>query len=531
MQRMQRVKTQHGVWLLAAALITALSLLVAFVSSAQAGQEPQAVANLQQSQIYNDDLEVKSGQVLEGDVNVYSGDVKVQRDGRIQGNLNVYSGDVEIEEGGRVDGNVTAWSGDLQVDGQVDGSVSAMAGDIQVGNNAYIGGDISAMAGNIKQRAGAEVGGNILRGPNLKLPAAPALGLLPWLRAPQPPDAPVPPGREGFFGRSLGFVGRALAALLLLGLFVAGAAAIAALRPTWTSEVQGVLGRQAALSFATGLIANVLMLAVIGFLFITICLRPPGLLLAVGMLAFNVAGMAAVGAEIGGRLSERMSGQWTPTSRTALGVVVPGAIIAFLWALGGCFGFFGGMGALLLGSFGVGAILVKTLNLGALSTAPASTPLSTPAPTGGPVSAGEASMAPVTTAPVADGSAVVEPAAAAPSASEAPAANGDEWWVAAAAEQDTPEVPAAETSVPTPILPPADQVDPALAQVGTAGDADFTRIEGIGPKLSQRLHAANIHTFADLAALPPETLAGILGWTSERLLRARIQEQANELTR
>ena len=31
--------------------------------------------------------------------------------------------------------------------------------------------------------------------------------------------------------------------------------------------------------------------------------------------------------------------------------------------------------------------------------------------------------------------------------------------------------------------------------------------------------------------LPPETLAGILGWTSERLLRARIQEQATELAR
>lgn len=377
MRRVQRIKRQHGVWLLAAALMTALSLLVVFVPTARANQDPQAVANLQQSQIYNDDLDVKSGQVIEGDVNVYSGDVKIEADGRIQGNLNVYSGDVEIEKGGRVDGNVTAWSGDLQVDGQVDGSVSAMAGDIDVGNNAYIGGDISAMAGNIKQRAGAEVGGNILRGPTIKLPAPPAMGLLPWLRAPQAPnapDAPVPPARDGFFGRSLGFVGRALVALLLLGLFVAGAAAVAALRPAWTKDVQSVLGRQAALSFATGLIANVLMLAVIGFLFITICLRPPGLLLAVGMLAFNVAGMAAVGSEIGSRLSERMSGQWTPTSRTALGVVVPGAIIAFLWTLGGCFGFFGSMGALLLGSFGVGAILVKALNLGAQSPAPAGGP-------------------------------------------------------------------------------------------------------------------------------------------------------------
>ena len=514
MQPLRRMKTQHGVWLLAAALITALSLLVAFVPSAHAQQAPQVVANLQQSQIYNDDLEVESGQVIEGDVNVYSGDVTVRRDGRIQGNLNVYSGDVEVEEGSRVDGNVTAWSGDLQVDGRVDGSVAAMAGDIEVGNGAYIGGDISAMAGHIKQRAGAEVGGNILRGPALKLPAPPALGLLPWLRAPQAPDAPVPPAQDGFFGRSLGFVGRTLAAFLLLGLFVAGAAAIAALRPAWTQDVQGVLGRQAALSFATGLIANVLMLAVIGFLFITICLRPPGLLLAVGMLAFNVAGMAAVGAEIGSRLSERMSGQWTPTSRTALGVVVPGAIIAFLWAIGGCFSFFGSMGALLLGSFGVGAILVKTLNLGVQAPAPAPQT----APDGGPGRASETNVAqpPTTAAPVpapaTDGLAAGEPAASAPAASEvhtsAPAATTEQWWVA-----------------------PAEQVDLEVVPPGDAAGADFTRIEGIGPKLSQRLHAANIHTFADLAAVPPETLAGILGWTSERLLRARIQEQAIELAR
>jgi predicted flap endonuclease-1-like 5' DNA nuclease len=69
------------------------------------------------------------------------------------------------------------------------------------------------------------------------------------------------------------------------------------------------------------------------------------------------------------------------------------------------------------------------------------------------------------------------------------------------------------------------EVQPPVA----SGQDDFTRIEGIGPKLSQRLHAANVHTFADLAALPPETAAGVLGWTSERLLRTRILEQARDL--
>jgi predicted flap endonuclease-1-like 5' DNA nuclease/cytoskeletal protein CcmA (bactofilin family) len=507
MQWVHKMKTQQGVWLLAAAVITAFSFLLVFAPDVRADQAPQLADGLQQSQVYNDDLEVERGQVIQGDVNVYSGDVVVRDEGRIEGNLNVYSGDVEVEERGSVDGNITAWSGDLQVDGSVGGSIAAMAGNVEVGDDAYVGGDISVMAGNIKQRAGAEVGGNILRGPNLRLPAPPAVSLLPWANAPQAPEAPRAPGRDGFLERPLGFVGRVLTALLLVGLFVAGAAAVTALRPGWTSDVQGVLGRQAALSFATGLIANVLMLAVIGFLYITICLRPPALLLGLGMLAFNVAGMAAVGGEIGTRLSERMSGQWTPTSRTALGVVVPGAIIAFLWTIGGCFGFFANMGALLLGSFGVGAILVKALNLGT------QTPAAAPPVTEAPVTEAPVTEAPVTEAPVTE-----------PSAAEAPATEAGQWWAPADAAAEGVPVPESST---TPV--PAGQADPAAREGDEAGQADFTRIEGIGPKLSQRLHAANLHTFADLGALPPETIAGILGWTSERLLRSRVLEQAREL--
>jgi predicted flap endonuclease-1-like 5' DNA nuclease/cytoskeletal protein CcmA (bactofilin family) len=532
MQWVHKMKGQQGAWLLAVAVITALSFLLVFAPNVRADQAPQLADGLQQSQVYNGDLEVERGQVIQGDVNVYSGDVVVRDEGRIEGNLNVYSGDVEVEEGGSVDGNITAWSGDLQVDGSVEGSIAAMAGNVEVGGDAYVGGDISVMAGNIKQRAGAEVGGNILRGPNLRLPAPPAVSLLPWANAPQAPEAQPVGGRDGFLARPLGFVGRALTALLLVGLFVAGAAAVTALRPGWTSAVQGVLGRQAALSFATGLIANVLMLAVIGFLYITICLRPPALLLGVGMLAFNVAGLAAVGGEIGGRLSERMSGQWTPTSRTALGVVVPGAIIAFLWAIGGCFGFFANVGALLLGSFGVGAILVKALNLG--TQTPAAIPPVTESPvtgspvTGSPVAESPVTESPVTESPVTESPVTEQPVTATPATeappTEAPATEAEQWWTPAQAAAES--APVAERST-MPV--PAGQADPAVGAGEEAGRADFTRIEGIGPKLSQRLHAANIHTFADLGALPPETIAGILGWTSERLLRSRVLEQAREL--
>jgi predicted flap endonuclease-1-like 5' DNA nuclease len=454
----------------------------------------------------------------------------------------------------------------------------------------------------------------------MNLPAPPAIGLLPWLGAQETQNAPFRGPNDGFLGdRPLGFVGRTLTGLLLLGLFVAGAAAIAAFRPRWTGEVQGTLASQAALSFAAGLIANVLMLAVIGFLYITICLRPPALLLAVGLLAFNVAGMAAVGAEIGGRLSERLRGTWTPTSRTALGVAAPGAIIVFLWAVGGCFGFFGNMGALLLGSFGVGAILVKALNLGAKApTSPAAptdspaaprAPATAPTTPSAPATSDSSSMPPVAPAaaaapvattlsettpsaaassdssplpPVAPAATVATdaaataaaaaasepaaPAAGTPSdtppadtraadvwaadapaseaaAAAAPLGNAEPWWVdagqlagSAPAQEGSPAAPpAASPAAPagSPAGPVAVDTDAALSAVAgmsaAGGQADFTGIEGIGPKLNQRLHAANIHTFADLASLPPETLAGILGWTSERLLRSGIVEQARRL--
>lgn len=493
---------------MAALLITALSLLVVLAPAAQAGQEPVVLKDkLAQSQIYNGDLEVEQGQVLEGDVTVYSGDVDIKREGRITGALTVYSGDVAIEEGGVVEGDLTSWSGDVQVDGRVDGSISALAGDVEIGDKGRVGGDISAMAGNIKQREGASVGGSILRGPDVKLPL-PGAAALHWGDAPVPPAAPRP-DRNGWLWGPLGFLGRGLAALLLLALFVGGAAATAALRPAWTAQMQDVLKRQPALAFAAGLIANVLLLAVIGFLYITVCLRPPGLLLGIGMLVLNAAGMAAVGAEIGGRASERMSGQWTPTSRVALGVLIPGAIVAFLWALGGCFGFFGFLGALLLGSFGVGTILIKALNLGAGGGAARSVPAPAPAnlPAGENIAEPAILVAPLENAP-----------AEVPPGVSAEGAAATEWWK----ESAEPLTPKAE------IMPAAAPVgsDPGLMPMV---QADFTKIEGIGPKLNQRLHAANIHTFADLAALQPETLAGIFGWTAERVVRTGVLKRAADL--
>ena len=515
-------------WLLAALLVTSLSMLLVLPVNA----EPQPVALEEiaaQSQIYYEDLEVESGQVIDGDVVVYSGDVEVQSEGRIAGTLTVYSGDITIEEGGRVDGNITSWSGDVEVNGQVGGSISAMAGNVEIGDTAQIGGGVSVMAGDIEQRAGASVGGNVLNGTELTLPSAADVNVLPWLSAQTAEESSdeTQAAESDRWGYSpFGFMLRGLIALLLLGLFVGGAAAVAALRPAWTAELHQGLNRQAALAFAAGLIANVLMLAVIAFLYFTVCLRPPALLLGLGMLALNIAGMASTATEIGGRAGERLSGRWTPTARVALGVLLPGVFIAFLWTLGGCFGFFGALGALLIGSFGVGAILVKALNLGAVAAPGQPAPVQ-PAPEPQPHAASvavdveSAPVEPAPTEPTPAESTPTEPAPVESAPVEPAAVEPPAWWQESIAEPTSPAQP--------PIAPAAPAPSVGNVEMLPMVQDDFSLIEGIGPKLSQRLHAANIRTFVDLASLPPETLAGILGWTSERVLRSGVLDRARRL--
>ncbi len=329
--------------------------------SVKAGDQPKTLANAPgQSQVFNGDLTVGDEEIVRGDVVVYSGDVTVEDGGRIQGNVAVYSGDVTVAEGGVVDGDVTAWSGDVAVDGTVNGSISAASGTIELGSEAKVAGDISVMSGQIEQQAGASIGGSLLRGSTLKLPVPPA---------PPAPDLPWSQGQanhgptmeSSLWGGVGGFLVRLLLALLALGAAIGGAAALAALRPQWVEATTDHLHKQTALSFAVGLLVNVLVSAVAAFMFIIVCFRPPGLLLGVALFALNVAGMAVVGNVIGSRL---MAGnRQSLPAHVALGVLLPGALVAFLYLFGGCFTFFAYVLAVVVSSFGLGAIITRYLNL------------------------------------------------------------------------------------------------------------------------------------------------------------------------
>lgn len=60
----------------------------------------------------------------------------------------------------------------------------------------------------------------------------------------------------------------------------------------------------------------------------------------------------------------------------------------------------------------------------------------------------------------------------------------------------------------------------------TPPQTNFIDIVGIGPVFNERLKTANVRTFADLAALEPEALAGILGTTVSRVESYDIIGQA-----
>ena len=474
-------------WLLLVAGMAALLLLNVLAPTLQAA--PAAASDqpsLAQRQVFNDDLTVRNSEVIEGDVVVYQGDVAVAHGGVIRGNLVVYSGSIEVDEGGRVTGDITAFSGNVEINGAVDGSITAWSGDVNLGRSAVVGGDVSVVSGEIAQTRGAVVKGSLLRGPSVNLPMLPPQ-MLPLqmgaLTAPQPSVAPPSPAE--IFWNALR---RVFSALLVLGVAILVALLLLKWRPALVDEMRTLLAERTALAFAAGLIFNLLGLALIGLLWITFCFRPPAVLLGLLLTAVNLVGVVIVGDELGRRLAAQLGAPWVQPWRTVIGIAIPGAVIAFLWILGSCFGFLAFLGALILSAFGAGAMLVKVLKLGEPhSPAPATT---APAPIAPETSPGVDAAAPAMVAPAA------------------------------------PVEDAAPGAVATPDAPPGSpmSIDPLLIR-----EDDFTRINGIGPVFDQRLKAAGIHTFAELAARTPAEIAEIVKWPLARVERAAIVEQARQL--
>ncbi len=354
---MRNTLTRNQRWILAFAVVAAISFVAAFApswSASAAGEPPASLAFAPNAQILNDDLEIEEGEVYDSDVVVYDGDVAVREGGLIQGNLVVYSGDIKIEEGGEVAGDVSAFSGDIELAGRVGGNISSWSGDIELKDTAYVTGDISVLSGHIDRDAGAYVGGNVVRGPNLKLPSAvPSLAV-------QPDQFSFESDRNGpgFFGGVGRFIGRLFLALIftaVVGLFTTG---VAAIRPSWVDEIGRNLREQVALSFIVGFIVNIGLLLLTLVLVITICLWPIPLLTLIGI---NLIGWTGISQVVGRYVSRLFGLNLQPAIVVGLGAAVLIGVLAPFWAMGGCLRFIVWLIMFALGAMGTGAFLLPWL--------------------------------------------------------------------------------------------------------------------------------------------------------------------------
>jgi len=472
---MHMLRTNHR-WLLAAALVLFLSLLAVFTVDARTGMAapPGNVGPLNpEGQIFNDDLVVDKGDVYDRDVIVYSGDVTVKDGGLIRGNLVVYSGDADIREGGVVGGDLSVFSGDIKLAGRVDGNLVAWSGDIKLRDSARVGGDVSVLSGDVDKAQGARVEGEIIQGPRFKLPGTfSPFSVHPDRAVTAIDSATANSGRGvlGWFGHMIGRMFGAAIFLLLIGGLAAG---VAFVKPSLVENITRTAQEKTAFSLVAGLATNFALLILSVILLITICLWPFPLLL---LAALNIIGLAGMGGIIGRYLTDRLEVNLHPALAVGLGAALLVGLFAPFWILGGCLRFIAWLGWMVMGATGAGALIVPWLSDKRNGSATQPTPAAaSPAPrTSGPADAGDMTV-----------------------------------------------------TVRNP-QPPAPTVK-AAAQPRKPGADDLTRIDGIGPVFAQRLNAAGIRTFAQLAALTPEQVADIIGWPAERVIRSQIIGQARAL--
>lgn len=507
MQRLGMILKRHPHRPLAFLIVGLLCWAILFApqSGAHAATAQETPTNtLAQSQIFTDDLVVEAGQVYENDVNVYSGDVTVEAGGLIRGSLYVYSGNVEIEEGGEVQGDVAAFSGDVTVAGQVGGNLAVLSGDIELDDSAVVNGDLSVMSGEIDQAAGARIQGNVARGPNLRIPVPEIFGAPAAPEAPATPERPFAPrpqqAERGIIGSLVGFILRLIGAAIFTGVVGVLAWLLYTTRPDIVRKVRVAAEEQLALSFAVGAIVNVGLLFLTMVFIFTLCLAPVGFVTGLLLLALNIVGWSAISLWVGERLSAYAKTSAQPVAYLVLGVLATAGLVSLLWALG-CWRTCIFLIGLLASSPGVGALIVPWLRRGtsnggstvatypaSTASAPTETPVVTPAPT-----------ADVTSSPVQAESAatILTPG------------------------NETTTAPDPGTVIVTPATVDDFQAPPT--------PVDFTRINGIGPVFDTKLKDAGVQTFAQLAAMTPEAVAEIIGWSPERVINDDILGQARIL--
>jgi len=242
--------------------------------------------------------------------------------------------DIHIARDEVVRGSVSAISGDVTVDGHVEGDVSALRGDVYLGPTARVDGDVVSAGGQIHEEPGAYVGGQ---------------------RVTALPGSRVRRSHRLTEREVGGHVGRVVAAMVWMIIWLGVAWAIAQLAPARTAAAVGTLQRVPLLSFGIGALILALIIPslialclVVAFLCITIIGIPFALaaLLGYGLffVVFGVWGYIVGAGALGALIVERRTMASAPAAEaaspaaTSRGVLTGVALLTGTLVLGSMFG-------------------------------------------------------------------------------------------------------------------------------------------------------------------------------------------------
>lgn len=321
--------------------------------------------------IFDGDLIVPKGSMVEGDVFLTNGDAQI--DGQIRGSLAIIGGDLVLVESAKVWDDVFAMSGDQEIAGDVGGDLSVMFGEMVLKRTSVVEGDLVVLSGSLERETGAQVLGEELREiplpqlpllrERLNLPDVPELApvepRVPRIQPTVPRIEPaVPRIRTEVTGSSFGqFVGRVLTAGFFSLLFVALGLFIVLVWPRATHRVSDCIRAMPVQSFLLGLltfliaavleafaaVAMIVIILVGAALISTVILIPVGLLLILlSVLVLLPVPLALVGgmvlgwvalAELVGRAAVKIlkAGYVRPLGATLVGLLITVPIAAILW--------------------------------------------------------------------------------------------------------------------------------------------------------------------------------------------------------
>lgn len=307
--------------------------------------------------VFAQDGDRQPGQVIFGnDRFLEPGDI-------IEGDLVIFGGDLRMADGSRIEGDAVVFGGRAEIDGEIEGDLAVIGGDTRLGSTARIEGDVASIGGQASVDDEAYVRGEIIETTEFDFDQIP----LTFFRGvPPPPDFDAGVRYEPFnlFLRIVtGFVKGLVVALVIAGIGLL----VVLFLPEHTRTVGQAIHRATPTSFGVGLLTLIVGITAMILLFITCCLIPVGLLLALGLVLATLYGWIVVGYLLGVRIMravQKDSGEPSPTVSALVGIFLVTLIQQGLMALSNipCLGFFFWlMGAalwLFVASTGLGAVVL-----------------------------------------------------------------------------------------------------------------------------------------------------------------------------